>query len=653
MVVELRPYQREVIDKVPDRLSPSENIAIDAPTGSGKTVMALKLAEKFGVGLVLVAVRTRNEEVRFWEDVGKVELPHYPFALIGKASLCRLVRNNDLKGLFSDEENIDCQGCGLRFDNNKSLIGKLEKNPTLLESVVTQYTSINPNYPTDVFEQEVGKLSIGDVSLGRYCTYNVMKTFAVLTAKKAPLLVVGAYPHIFTTPYLYLNILNSYLEGEDRRGRFLVVIDEAHNIDNLPDDVERRVTVNRLERMINTGFKLCERVKKRIEEQARKAGVKVGVKVTLPGACSLDNDKLKEYTSIIEQFAKELESLVKKYGVGEGMYKRVRVDDVYKLLNTMSGLLPLVKDFAELEAKYSRSRFFSGFIRTYALMRSMAMYLAGEQNPFTDEDLGTLIDPSVWRFYITANGRPALVLKPITPKPIVLRARRLFNDTWVLMSGTLPDRKYIENVWGLEVDYYFSVNVKLGERVVRVDTDVTSRFEERGEEMYSKYASKIRDIVGNNDGSVYLIVYPSYDFMKQVAKRLGDLPVTQVSEDNERSLARVREIAKTAKKLVIHAVANGRFTEGIEIVEDGVSRINHVIMAGMPFPNVKDDFIQDRIKASGLTPVKFLLTHARITTLQAIGRAIRSNNDKATIWLLDSRYPGYAKNWGLLTQESL
>jgi DNA excision repair protein ERCC-2 len=641
MVIELRPYQREVIDKVPDRLSPSENIAIDAPTGSGKTVMALWLARKLGAGLVLVAVRTRNEEVRFWEDVGKVGLPHYPFALIGKASLCRLVRNANLKSLISDEETIDCQGCRLRVDNNKSLIERLVKNPTLLESVVSQYTSINPNYPTDVFEQEVGKLSIGDVSLGRYCTYNVMKTLAVLTAKRLPLLVVGAYPHIFTTPYLYLNILNSYLEGEDRRGRFLVIIDEAHNIDNLPDDVERRVTANRLERAVNAGFNLC----KRVEEQARKAGVKI----TLPSACSLDNDKLKEYTSIIEEFSKELEGLVKKYGVGEGMHKRVRVDDVYKLLNTMSGLLPLVKDFADLETKYTRSRFFSGFIRTYALMRSMAMYLAGEQNPFTEEELGALIDPSVWRFYITANGRPALVLKPITPKPIVLRARRLFNDTWVLMSGTLPDRKYIENVWGLEVDYYFSVNVKLGERVVKVDTDVTSRFEERNEEMYNKYADKIRGIVSNNDGSVYLIVYPSYDFMKQVVKRLGDLPVTQVSEDNERSLARVREIAKSSKKLIIHAVANGRFTEGIEIVEDGVSRINHVIMAGMPFPNVKDDFIQDRIKASGLTQVKYLLTHARITTLQAIGRAIRSNNDKATIWLLDSRYPGYAKNWGLIT----
>ena len=641
MVIELRPWQRDVIDKVPDRLLPSENIAIDAPTGSGKTVMALKLAEKLGVGLVLVVVRTRNEEVRFWEDVGKVGLPHYPFALIGKASLCRLVRNANLKSLISDEENIDCQGCRLRIDNNKSLIEELVRDPTLLETVVSQYTSINPNYPVDVFEQEVGKLSIGNVQLGRYCTYNVMKTLAVLTARRLPLLVVGAYPHVFTTPYLYLNILNNYLEGEDRRGRFLVIIDEAHNIDNLPDDVERRVTTNRLERMVNAGFNLC----KRVEEQARKAGVKVN----LPDVCSLDNDKLREYTSIIEQFGKELEELIKKYGVGEGMHKRVRVDDVYRLLNTMSGLLPLVKDFTELETKYSRSRFFSGFIRTYALMRSMALYLAGEQNPFTEEDLGALIDTSVWRFYITSNGRPALVLKPITPKPIVLKARRLFNDTWVLMSGTLPDRKYIENVWGLEVDYYFPVNVKLGERFVRVDTDVTSRFEERNEETFNKYASKIRDIVINNDGSVYLIVYPSYDFMKQVVKRLGDLPVTQVSEDNERSLARVREIAKTARKLVIHAVANGRFTEGIEIVEDGLSRINHVIMAGMPFPNVKDDYVQDRIKASGLTPVKYMLTHARITTLQAIGRAIRSNNDKATIWLLDSRYPGYAKNWGLIT----
>ncbi|MCG2880457.1 MAG: hypothetical protein L7G96_03935 [Vulcanisaeta sp.] len=640
MVVELRPWQREVIDKVPSRLAPSDNIAISAPTGSGKTVMALWLAKKLGVGLILVAVRTRNEEVRFWEDVGKVGLPHYPFALIGKASLCRVLRNSNLREFALEDENIECQGCRLRLDNNKALIEKLVKDPVLLESVVSQYTRINPNYPTDVFEQEVGKLSIGDVPLGRYCTYNVMKTLAILTAKKFPLLVVGTYPHIFTTPYLFLNILNSYLEGENEQGRFLVIIDEAHNIDNLPDDVERRVTASRLERMINAGLNLC----RRIEEQARKAGVKV----SLPSVCSLDNTKLREYVSVVEEFEKELEELAKKYGAGEGMHKRVRVEDVYRLLTTMSELLPLVRDFAELEVRYTRSRFFNGFIRTYALMRSMAMYLAGERNPFTDEDLHSLIDPSVWRFYITENGRPALVLKPITPKPIVLRARRLFNDTWVLMSGTLQDKKYIENVWGLRVGYYFSVNVKLGERVVKVDEEVTSRFEERSEEMYSKYASKIRDIVLNSDGVVYLVVYPSYDFMKQVVKRLADLPVTQVSEDSEKSLARVREIARTTKKLVIHAVANGRFTEGIEIVENGVSKINHVIMAGMPFPNVKDDYVQDRIKASGLTPAKYLLTHARIATLQAIGRAIRGDKDKAFIWLLDSRYPGYARNWGLL-----
>ncbi len=65
MVIELRPYQREVIDKVPERLAPSENVAIDAPTGSGKTVMALWLARKLGAGLVLVAVRTRNEKGEF------------------------------------------------------------------------------------------------------------------------------------------------------------------------------------------------------------------------------------------------------------------------------------------------------------------------------------------------------------------------------------------------------------------------------------------------------------------------------------------------------------------------------------------------------------------------------------------------------------
>jgi len=67
----------------------------------------------------------------------------------------------------------------------------------------------------------------------------------------------------------------------------------------------------------------------------------------------------------------------------------------------------------------------------------------------------------------------------------------------------------------------------------------------------------------------------------------------------------------------------------------------------MPIPNIRDDYITDRINASGMNPIDWLLEHARIATLQATGRAIRSNNDEVTIWLLDSRFPGYAIKWGL------
>jgi DNA excision repair protein ERCC-2 len=264
-------------------------------------------------------------------------------------------------------------------------------------------------------------------------------------------------------------------------------------------------------------------------------------------------------------------------------------------------------------------------------------------------ELMELIDPGVWRFYITKNDEASLVIKPTTPKPIILHARGIFKGPWILMSGTMPSKEYIEKVWGLRITRYFDLSneVRIGHRDVKVITSVTSEYKKRSEEMFMKYAREIENIVMNNSDGVYLVVYPNYNMMISIANYLTHMPVKQVREGEVKHLPKLLELALTNNKLVIHAVSGGRFTEGIELTKDGHSLIKHVIIAGVLYPNISDDYVKDRIRSSGMKEYPWLKEQAEIATLQAVGRAIRYLDDYVTVWLLDYRYSYLAKSWGL------
>ena len=639
-MISLRPWQSEVLGAIPEVLEPNTNIFINAPTGSGKTILSLMIGSKLDVDLIIVATRTRNEGFRFWEDaVTKLGLRHYPFTFIAKADFCRVVKDPELrKELLEDEESsINCEGCRLALE------GKKETREWLRETMdlplyIKVFKEVNPNLPPQEYEKELlGRL--GNQFM-RFCAYSVVKGLAKESARRGhPLMLIGTYPHLFTAYRLFRAILGEFLGSEERfNNRFLVIIDEAHNLDNLPDMVERRVSPMRLERLMNTGERFCERVEK------------LGAR---PPECEEARKNMEKYKEVKDEFERKLEELGKKYNVGENMYKRISLDDVGALLGILEKFMPLVLLYQQaMERSMERVNPMDPFILTHELMKKERDYLDGTSVSFDDRERSILVDPDVWRFYIHGNRTYALVMKPITPKPIINSARRRFNDVWVMMSGTLQEKDYIEKNWGLAVDYYFDMSreVKLGKRYVKFVTSVTSRYERRDEEMFARYALEISDIVAKNEGKVFLVVYPSYDMLKNIVPKLNGIDAVHIKETEVRSLAKVKEMVdSTDKKVVVHAVAGGRFTEGIEIVKDGISLINHVIMAGMPIPNIRDDYITDRINASGMNPIEWLLEHARIATLQAIGRAIRSYIDEVIVWLLDSRYPGYAIKWGLAT----
>ncbi len=231
--------------------------------------------------------------------------------------------------------------------------------------------------------------------------------------------------------------------------------------------------------------------------------------------------------------------------------------------------------------------------------------------------------------------------------PRVLEEALSRFDRVLAMSGTLypkPVRKVVgvEGVEYLDVEELGAQNPLVARVAWCVATFVTSRYSARGDAMFRGYASIIelvRRFASSISGAA-LFVYPSYDFMKRVlsAARVGDECVA--IEDRHTTLEAVERMVKACSFSEIHAVAGGKVTEGIEVVERGSSLIKLVAVMGVPYPQPDDylEAIASSFASMGVDRFELFDCLATIRVLQSVGRCVRSENDWAIAILADSRF---------------
>ena len=656
--VKLRPWQEKVLNQIPTDPNEDDIFVINAPTGSGKTLMSLLSAIKMGADSIFVAVRTRTEQVRFWEDAMKLGLRYRPFVFFSKAQQCVAMTEDvkkELRNLGEESVTVDCEGCRLAG------YGTVVTSASYARDDIDAIVKVNPNLPTNEYRQKVIESleSIGHrLTLG-LCTYDAIKNLSrVALHIGVPEILIGTYPHIFGYPHVLFSRL--YFDADEIESaygtevRFVTIIDESHNLDKL-EGYERTITAKRLLRVIEYGERYCKALTedpKRFiinpdeDEDHVEHMVKVCKEEILPS--------LNEFKEMANKIGKRLDELAKEYGASNS-YKRLRDEHLDELLTMLyefekAVVLPISAVEMVVARFLGNVKVAKSLEKTIMIMNYLFDFM---QRKFRDNEVPSelmeLIDPRVWRFYITKNDESSLVIKPTTPKPIITMARATFKGPWILMSGTMPPREYIEKVWGLKVTKYFDLSneVRIGHRNVEVITSVTSEFKRRGEEMYRKYADEISKVIMNGNDGGYLVVYPNYNMMISIANYLTHMPVKQVREGEVKHLPKLLELALANRKLVIHAVSGGRFTEGIELVKDGKSLIKYIIIAGVLYPNIGDDYVRDRIRASGLKDYTWMKIQAEMQVKQAIGRGIRGPEDSIDIKLMDYRYSYLAKSWGL------
>jgi DNA excision repair protein ERCC-2 len=522
--VDLRHWQRAIKDKVVEHLKNGFLVALQAPTGSGKTLFSLLVS--FDVKpRVLFVVRTHNEFFPVYREAKRLGKT-FSF-LVGKTTACPFSDGN------ADPEDIKCSSCDIFA-------------PAKVEVSDTPFNFLR-------------RLKKEGVEKG-FCPY-----YSLLENLGESEVVAVTYPYLFL-PYLREGL------GLDLR-EFAVVVDEAHNLDYLNDLEERKLTQNVI------------------------------------------NMAKREATS--EEAKKVLEKV-------EANFKQVvKAEEKYILVE---GFSPLEDwELEVLQGEYDR-------VREEAIKRRKVSKI----------HLGSVI-----KFYKSAklnkvfSYRGSLVSKPLTPSQYL---SVLNEDTaFLLMSGTLQPLEYMRKVMGitrkvLYVDAEKEVKERLTGRVnCLLATDVTSSYPLRTKEMWKRYASYVLKVFYSSRGNV-LAVFPSYQVMEEVMEYVK---VRKFVEGDSSTLEELEEKVKEGKT-VIAVVARGKFSEGIELTENGKSLISDVVIAGVPYPPV-DDYLKLRaqeVAKHGDGRVEELLVKipASISVKQAIGRAIRSPEDEVNVWLLDKRF---------------
>lgn len=162
----------------------------------------------------------------------------------------------------------------------------------------------------------------------------------------------------------------------------------------------------------------------------------------------------------------------------------------------------------------------------------------------------------------------------------------------------------------------------------------------------------------------YLVFFPSYRFLEQVASSMPDLSEWRlVKQTPSMTMSQVNELIENirpeASPCLLFAVQGGSLSEGIDLKGRG---LNGVFIVGPALPNFDPEreliksYYQERFKSGDEYAYIF---PAMAKSIQAAGRVVRGQEEKAIIILLDERfmnqsyYQSYPKDWYQKTPNEL
>lgn len=569
-----REGQRELVTSVYRTILRKKKLFIQAPTGVGKTMATIFPAVKaVGEGLgdkifyLTAKTITRTVAEQAFQILKKNGLQYKVAILTAKEKIC-----------FCEKAECNPDVCPYakgHFDR---------VNDAVYEMITTMEEMSRENIETQAKKHSVCPFEMGlDVSLwvdAIICDYN------------------------------YVFDPNAHLKrffSEGKKGEYLFLIDEAHNL------VER-------------GREMYSAVLYKEEFLQMKKAVRYeSVKLTrqLEGCNQMllemkrECQTYKEYNSI-SHFA-------------------------LKLLNVMNGLQKLLEEKEQVDEEVLEFYF---HVRNF-----LNIYEEVDENYVIYTELEEGGDFKLKLFCVN----PAVKLQNFLSQ----------GNSTVFFSATLLPIRYYKKLLSVETDDYAVYThspFKEANRLLVLGQDVSTKYTRRGYEMYERFAIYIKNVMQAKPGN-YLVFFPSYRFMEEVRETFERYRTEEMccmmqeqnmnEQDREAFLQEFE--AEREGSLAGFCVMGGIFSEGIDLTKE---RLIGAMIVGTGLPQVcnEREILKQYFDRHGENGFDYAYLYPGMNkVLQAAGRVIRTEEDKGVIALLDDRFAGrryleiFPREWRKLT----
>lgn len=576
---EIREGQEKMIKTIYRGIVKEKNVFVQAPTGIGKTISSLYPAIRAmsegrvdRIFYLTAKAQTRREAWSAMKKLHSAGAKLKSIVISAKDSTCVCPKKIS-SGLSASNfcNSFDCEFARGYYDRVNGAIRELVEN----------YSGYTQGLIAEVAKKY------------RVCPYELSLDLSLLCD-----VIICDYNYIFD-PIIYFQ---RYFGDEGERGRYVFLIDEAHNLpDRAIDMYSATLSKNEIEAVASVIPPYDSELLSELDGFIR----------------SLEDSKKLCYDNMFKTEKGDEQG----YYISKNSYSEFeeRVDALHKVMgawirkNKLSPALSAVKSLYADIAKYKK--------------------------------ISELYDERYMFFIEVAHGDVKVRLSCLDPShQLSLCHSRAVSS--IMFSATLEPIDYFSDILGGDKS---SIKIQLPspfkqENLCLACVDsINTRFEER-EKSYKIIASSIAGTVSGRAGN-YIVFFPSYKYMNEVRsvfeKKYPKVKVFAQSgnmtyTEKEEFLSNFKE--DTGVLRVGFCVLGGSFSEGIDL--PGTRLIGTIIVGvGLPGISSERNIMKEYFENTREGGYDYAYTYPGMNrVLQAAGRVIRTESDRGVVVLLDDRY---------------
>lgn len=331
---------------------------------------------------------------------------------------------------------------------------------------------------------------------------------------------------------------------------------------------------------------------------------------------------------------------------------------IYKALDKMNSFMINIRKNCEETGYYitkKEPKDLYTFLRTF--IEKTEQYI--KENPLVENEelmqlyfdahsflkIGELYDERYTTFCIKTLDDVVIKLFCLDPSKLLKEMMKKGKSSIIFSATLLPMNYFKELLGGGEEDYYVKLSSPFDKnnRSIIIATNISTKYVNRQNSL-SKIVDYIKCFVDNKIGN-YIIFFPSYKYMEEIYNEFIEiypqikvkLQSNNMSEEEKEDF--LREFKETPENIhLAFCVLGGHFSEGIDLLKDRLIGVG-IVGVGLPQIGIERDIIKDYFDEKEGNGFQYAYVYPGIIKVfQAVGRCIRSEEDKGVILLMDERF---------------